>query len=109
MTLCTAWGAFIIVLVAAVTVSGCVTSLPFGSVPSPKLRDLSSSYNAAFIANNWEAVTPFTQIRPNVYAGEYADARGQTRNFSVALSLSENGSFGRYFEVMKEYRDGGFI
>ncbi len=44
-----------------------------------------------------------------MYAGEYADARGQTWNFSVALSLSENGSFGRYFEVMKEYSDGGFV
>ncbi len=109
MTAYIAWSACVIVLVAAVVVSGCTTSLPFAPAPSTKPRDLSASYNATFIQNNWEAVRPFAQVQPSVYAGEYSDARGQKWNFSVALSSSENDSFGHYFNAMKEYNDNGFV
>ncbi|MGZ7163427.1 MAG: hypothetical protein ACXVIK_04085 [Halobacteriota archaeon] len=49
MTSYAAWGALVVVLVAAVMVSGCTTSLPFASAPSSKSRDLSGSYDAAFV------------------------------------------------------------
>ncbi|MGZ4944339.1 MAG: hypothetical protein ACXV6K_08685, partial [Halobacteriota archaeon] len=109
MTSYAAWGALVVVLVAAVMASGCTTSLPFASAPSSKSRDLSGSYDAAFVKNNWKALTPFVQTKANVYSGEYVDARGQTWNFSIELSSSENESFGRYFEVMKEFSDNGFV
>ncbi len=109
MTSYTAWGALVAVLVAVVVVSGCATSLPFASAPSSKSRDLSGSYDAAFIENSWKALSPFVQTKPNVYSGEYADAQGQAWNFSVELSSSENDSFGRYFQVMKEHSDNGFV
>ncbi len=105
----TAWGVLVAVLVAAVVVSGCTTSLPFAPSPSSKPRDLSSSYNATFVQNHWKVLRPFAQTKPNVYSGEYRDAQGQTWNFSIELSSSENDSFGRYFQVMKEYSDNGFI
>ncbi len=104
-----AWGVLTTALIAAVVVSGCTTSLPFAPPSSSKPRDLSSSYNATFVDNNWKAVNPFVQTKLNEYSGEYTDARGQKWNFSVVLSSSENESFGRYFNVTKEYSDNGFI
>ncbi len=109
MTLYTTWGALAIILVTAVVVSGCTTPLPFASAPSSKTRDLSNSYDTAFTQNNWRALSPFVQTKPNMYSGEYVDARGQAWNFSIVLSSSENDSFGRYFQAMKERSDAGFI
>ncbi len=103
------WGALAILLVTTVVVSGCTTQLPFAPAPSSKPRDLSNTYDTAFTQNNWRALSAFVQTKPNTYSGEYADARGQAWNFSIVLSSSENDSFGRYFQAMKERSDNGFL
>ncbi|MGZ4902422.1 MAG: hypothetical protein ACXV48_05485 [Halobacteriota archaeon] len=61
-----------------------------------------------FVENHWTAIHPFVQIKLNAYSGEDQGSHGQTWNFSIALSTSENDSFGRYFETVKEYSDSGF-
>jgi hypothetical protein len=94
---------------AAVLVSGCASSLPFGSTPTPKPQDLSGSYDAAFSLSGWRAVDRFTQIKPNVYSGTYKDAQGLTWNFTVELMSSGNDSYGRYFQLMKERTDDGYV
>ncbi len=94
---------------AAVLVSGCASSLPFSSTPTPKPRDSSGSYDAAFGQSGWRAVDKFTQVTPNVYSGNYADVQGLTWNFTVELMSSGNDSYGRYFQLMKERTDAGYV
>ena len=94
---------------AAVLVSGCASSLPFGATPTPKPQDLSGSYDAAFSLSGWRAVDRFTQIKPNVYSGTYKDAQGLTWNFTVELMSSGNDSYGRYFQLMKERTGDGYV
>jgi hypothetical protein len=94
---------------AVVLVSGCASSLPFGSTPTPRAQDLSRSYDAAFSLSGWRAVDRFTQVKPNMYSGAYTDVQGLTWNFTVELMSSGNDSYGRYFQLMKERTDGGYI
>jgi hypothetical protein len=94
---------------AAVLVSGCASSLPFSATPTPTPRDLSGSYDAAFSLSGWRAVDRFTQVTPNVYSGTYTDVQGLTWNFTVELMSSGNESSGRYFQLMKERTDDGYV
>jgi hypothetical protein len=48
-------------------------------------------------------------VKPNTYVGVYTDAKGQTWNFTVELISSENDSYGRYFELMKQRTDAGYV
>ncbi|MGA3360298.1 MAG: hypothetical protein ABSC87_08840 [Halobacteriota archaeon] len=101
------------VLAAAVIVivltSGCLSSLPFRSTPTAKPRDISGSYDASFVLGGWSPVSKFAQMKPNTYVGVYTDAKGQTWNFTVELISSENDSYGRYFELMKQRTDAGYV
>jgi hypothetical protein len=96
-------------IIATVLTSGCLSSLPFGSTPTSKARDLSSSYDASFVLSGWRAINKFTQVKPNHYTGVYADANGQQWSFTVELTSSESDSYGRYFELMKNRSDEGYI
>jgi hypothetical protein len=97
------------VVSAALAVSGCVSSLPFRSTPAPTPRDLSGSYDASFSQSGWHAVARFTQAKPNVYSGSYRDAQGRTWNFTVELTSSANDAYGRYFQLVKERTEGGYV
>jgi hypothetical protein len=44
-----------------------------------------------------------------MYSGTYTDVQGLTWNFTVELMSSGNDSYGRYFQLMKERTDGGYI
>jgi hypothetical protein len=96
-------------VIVIVFISGCLSSLPFGSTPTSKPRDLSGSYDASFVLSGWSPVSKFTQVKLNIYAGVYADAKGQKWNFTAELMSSENDSYGRYFELMKERTDRGYV
>jgi hypothetical protein len=97
------------VVAAAVLVSGCSSFLPLSSTSTPKPRDLSASYDAAFSQGGWRAVERFTQVTPNVYSGTYTDVHGYTWNFTVELMSSANDAYGRYFQLMKERTDDGYV
>ncbi|MGA7075152.1 MAG: hypothetical protein WBZ42_01180 [Halobacteriota archaeon] len=101
------------VLAAAVIVtvltSGCLSALPFSSTPTSKPRDLSGSYDASFVLGGWRPINKFTQVKPNTYVGAYTDTKGQKWNFTVELISSENDSYGRYFELMKQRTDAGYV
>lgn len=96
-------------IIATVLTSGCLSAHPFGSTPSPKPQDLSTSYDASFVLSGWYSISKFTQVKLNNYAGVYADAKGQQWNFTVELTSSENDSYGRYFELMKKRSDEGYV
>ncbi|MGZ4926549.1 MAG: hypothetical protein ACXV4B_08885 [Halobacteriota archaeon] len=101
------------VLAAAVMVivltSGCLSALPFSSTPSSTPRDLSGSYDASFVLSGWHPINNFTQVKPNTYVGAYADTNGQKWNFTVEFTSSENDSYGRYFELMKNRTNAGYV
>jgi hypothetical protein len=44
-----------------------------------------------------------------VYSGTYTDVHGLTWNFTVELMSSGNESYGRYFHLMKERTDDGYV
>lgn len=96
-------------VIATVLTSGCLSALPFSSTPSSKPRDLSGSYDASFVLSGWRPINKFTQVKPNTYVGAYQDAKGQKWNFTVELISSENDSYGRYFELMKNRTDAGYV
>jgi hypothetical protein len=95
-------------VIVIVFISGCLSSLPFGSKPTSQPRDLSGSYDGSFVLGGWSPVNKFAQVKPNTYAGAFADAKGQKWNFTVELMSSENDSYGRYFELMKQRTDAGY-
>jgi hypothetical protein len=96
-----------VAIVATVLVSGCL-SLPRGSTPTATPQDLSASYDASFVLSGWRALSKFTQVTPKGYVGTYADAKGQSWNFTVELFSVENTSYSRYFELMKKKSDEGY-
>jgi hypothetical protein len=98
-----------IAIIATVLVSGCLSSLPLGSTPTTTPHDLSVSYDASFVLSGWRAIQKFTQVKPKTYVGAYADAKGQKWNFTVELFSAENDSYGRYFALMKQRSDEGYI
>jgi len=95
-------------IVATVLMSGCL-SLPSASTPTATPHDLSASYDASFVLSGWRALSKFTQVTPKSYVGAYADAKGQSWNFTVELFSAENTSYSRYFELMKKKSDEGYI
>ena len=44
-----------------------------------------------------------------MYSGTYTDVHRLTWNFTVELMSSGNDSYGRYFQLMKERTDGGYV
>jgi hypothetical protein len=96
-----------IAIIATVLVSGCL-SLPRGSTPTATPQDLSASYDASFVLSGWRALSKFAQVTPKSYVGTYADAKGQSWNFTVELFSAENTSYSRYFELMKKKSDEGY-
>jgi hypothetical protein len=98
-----------VAVIVTVLASGCLSSLPFRATPTAKPRDLSGSYDASFVLGGWSPVSKFTQVKPHTYVGVYTDEKGQTWNFTVELISSENDSYGRYFELMKQRTDAGYV
>jgi hypothetical protein len=96
-------------VMAIVFTSGCLSSLPFGSTATPTPTDLSGSYDASFVLSNWSRVSKFAQVKPNTYVGIYKDTNGQKWNFTVELMSSENDAYGRYYELMKDRTDVGYV
>jgi hypothetical protein len=96
-------------VMAIVFTSGCLSSLPFGSTATPTPTDLSGSYDASFVLSNWSRVSKFAQVKPNTYVGIYKDTNGQKWNFTVELMSSENDAYGRYYELLKDRTDVGYV
>jgi hypothetical protein len=94
---------------ATVLLSGCLSSLPSRSTPTATPQDLSGSYDASFVLSGWSPVSKFTQVKPNTYVGIYNDTKGQKWNFTVELMSTENDAYGRYFELMKDRTDVGYV
>jgi hypothetical protein len=99
----------VIIVAVVIFISGCLSSLPIGSTPTATPQDLSGSYDASFVLSGWRSISKFTKVKPKTYVGAYADANGQKWNFTVELFSAENNSYARYFELMKEKSDEGYV